>query len=114
MSNEPISTKQKFTDCRSMYKNNEISDMSPELTFEIREAIYNRNNMIELKLKEKIVDFDIRIKQSDKHKDICSYIIKKLNIDFNIFYKKKNINEKFNYYRDILKAMGKWYINRKK
>lgn len=108
MSNEPISTKQKFTDYRTMYNNNEISEMSPELTFEIREAIYNRNNMIELKeeLKEEIVDFDIHIKESDNHKDICNYIIKKLNIDFNIVYKKKNINEKFNYYRNILESNG--------
>lgn len=82
--------------------------MSPELTFEIREAIYNRNNMIELKeeLKEKIDKFDIHIKQSDRPKEICEYIIQQLNINFNIVYEMKNMNEKFNYYRNIMEDNG--------
>ncbi len=85
ISKEPISTKQKFTDYRTIANNSEYSEMSPELTFEIREAIYNRNNMIELKeeLKEKIDKFDIHIKQSDRPKEICEYIIQQLNINFN-------------------------------
>ena len=96
MSKEPISTKQKFTDYRTISNNSEYSEMSPELTFEIREAIYNRNNMIELKeeLKEKIDKFDIHIKQSDRPKEICEYIIQQLNINFNIVYEMKNMNER--------------------
>lgn len=108
MSKEPISTKQKFTDYRTISNNSEYSEMSPELTFEIREAIYNRNNMIELKeeLKEKIDKFDIHIKQSDRPKEICEYIIQQLNINFNIVYEMKNMNEKFNYYRNIMEDNG--------
>lgn len=108
MSKEPISTKQKFTDYRTISNNSEYSEMSPELTFEIREAIYNRNNMIELKeeLKEKIDKFDIHIKQSDRPKEICEYIIQQLNINFNIVHEMKNMNEKFNYYRNIMEDNG--------
>lgn len=108
MSKEPISTKQKFTDYRTIYNNTEYSEMSPELTFEIREAIYNRNNMIELKeeLKEKIDNFDIHIEQSNNFEYICKYIIQKLSIDFNTVYAVKNINEKFNYYRNIMENNG--------
>ncbi len=108
MSKEPISTKQKFTDYRTISNSSECYEMSPELTFEVREAIYNRNNMIELKseLEEEIDNFDIHIKQSEKHKDIYNYIIQKLNIDFNKVYALKNINEKFNYYRNIMENNG--------
>ena len=108
MSKEPSSTKQKFTDYRTISNNIEYSEMSPELSFEIREAIYNRNNMIELKeeLKEELDNFDIHIKQSDNSKYICNYIMQKLNIDFNKVYKMKNVNEKFNYYRNIIEDRG--------
>lgn len=108
MSKEPSSTKQKFTDYRTICNNSEYSEMSPELAFEIREAIYNRNNMIELKeeLNEELEDFDIHIKQSNNPQYICNYIMQKLNIDFNTVYKMKNVNEKFNYYRNIIENNG--------
>lgn len=109
MSNTPASTRHKFTDYRTINVNNiEYAEMSTELTFEIREAIFNRNNMIELKeeLKEKINEFNIKVNMSDSPDIISKYIIKKLNIDINTVYSMKSSNEKFNYYRNIMENNG--------